>query len=32
MVVLDIEEMGPVINRLRRAQGQIGGGTTARTS
>ncbi len=25
MVVLDIEEMGPVINRLRRAQGQIGG-------
>jgi DNA-binding FrmR family transcriptional regulator len=25
MIELDPEEMGPVINRLRRAQGQIGG-------
>ena len=25
MVTLDMDEMGPVVNRLRRAQGQIGG-------
>ena len=25
MVTLDMEDMGPVVNRLRRAQGQIGG-------
>ena len=25
MVTLDMEDMGPVINRLRRAQGQISG-------
>ena len=25
MVALDPDEMGPVLNRLRRAQGQIGG-------